>query len=282
MRLLAATFLLVFMPARLDSPSGRRPTEARVISTIVDPALPEVSGCAATRRGVWVHNDSGNPPELFLLNPSNGRVRRRVPLAGATNIDWEDIAFEKGQLLVGDIGDNNATRADVVLYRVPESAPSGPAVGLRVTYPDGAHNAEALVLQGGDAFVITKADDGHAAVYVLRGAATLVAGSYRFERIGGVDITTEGLLFPNRITGADVSPDGRRVVLRTYQFLYLLERGRQQPFDSVWSAIPKPIEVPLLAQAEAVCVSPDGRRAYTTTEKLPAPIVEVRLPAIAP
>ena len=82
------------------------------IGTINDGRLSEISGIVASSRypeTFWVHNDSGNPAELFLID-QGGAVLARLQLKGAKNRDWEDIcAFRyKGQLYlcVGDVGDN--------------------------------------------------------------------------------------------------------------------------------------------------------------------------------
>ena len=44
-------------------PTGR----AKAIETITHPALTEVSGLVEANNRLWVHNDSGNPPQLLSL-----------------------------------------------------------------------------------------------------------------------------------------------------------------------------------------------------------------------
>jgi hypothetical protein len=63
----------------------------------------EVSGLAASQRypGVgWMIRDSGNPPSLYSLRLAGGagaqpRVRE-IPVLGAENRDWEDLAYGFG------------------------------------------------------------------------------------------------------------------------------------------------------------------------------------------
>src|SRR5688572_6011238 len=53
----------------------------------------EVSGMTDSQKNpghCWVQQDSGNPPEIILIN-HNGRVAGKVYLKGASNLDWEDI-----------------------------------------------------------------------------------------------------------------------------------------------------------------------------------------------
>ncbi len=113
--------------------------------------LRESSGVAASRAhaGIaWTHNDSGDPV-LFAVD-ARGRTAGRVSVTGATVEDWEDISIAPCPgggdcLYVADIGDNDAARGTVTVWRVPEPAPgdarTAPATAIRLRYPDGAHDA---------------------------------------------------------------------------------------------------------------------------------------------
>ena len=94
-------------------------------------AIKETSGIAASRRVDnvwWVHNDSGDSARVFAINTS-GQTLGEYALSGASAIDWEDIAAGPGPtagvsyLYVGDIGDNDQKRRDLVIYRIPEPEP---------------------------------------------------------------------------------------------------------------------------------------------------------------
>jgi hypothetical protein len=152
---------------------------------------------------------------------SNGRVAGRLQLSGAKVEDWEAIAVGPcaggSCIYVGDIGDNDAGREQITIYRLAEPAgPSGSVAVLdviRATYPDGAHDAEALlVAPDGRMFIVTKGETGPVALYRFpsnRGGTTV-----RLERVGGP--RGAGSSPKNdRITDGAISPDGRWVVLRT-------------------------------------------------------------------
>jgi hypothetical protein len=189
--------------------------------------LPEASGVAASRRtpGVfWAHNDSGDPV-IFALD-ERGAVKGRVRVAGAKVEDWEDIAVgpcARGSCLyIGDIGDNSAKRDRITLYRAPEPAPSDAATdGVEVfhaTYPDGAHDAEALfVTPDSDVFIITKGDPGLVALY--RFPRPLDSkGSMQLQRVG--EPLASGKVEPkDRPTAADVSHNGAWVAVRTSHYV---------------------------------------------------------------
>jgi hypothetical protein len=257
-----------------------------LLGTLQDRAINESSGLVASRRNpglYWTHNDSGDGPFLYCLG-NRGESCGTWSVAGAENRDWEDIAAGPGPvadrpyLYVGDIGDNLGDQQQVTVYRVPEpevrpeqattnrSAPATTeqADVLRLRYPDGPHNAEALLVhpQTGDLYVVAK--EAAPAVYVAR--APLRAGAVNplvqlaVLSVGAGDART-GL-----VTGGDISPDGRHVALCTYGDGYELEVPSGASFDAVWSQ--PPIRFPLGARpvGEAIAYRLDGKALLTTSE----------------
>src|SRR5262249_38380028 len=150
--------------ARKSAPYGPPIT----IATIKENAISESSGLVASRLtpdAYCTHNDSGDGPFIYsfdIRGDSLGIFR----VTGAQARDWEDISIGPGPqpdipyLYIGHIGDNNDVRQDVVVYRVPEPALNAgtrkltkakpgttePAEAIRLRYPDGAHDAEALLV----------------------------------------------------------------------------------------------------------------------------------------
>ena len=289
----AATVLPGQGIVRAFAAAAQPPT--RTLATISAPQLKEISGCAVSSktpggvRIVWVHNDSGDGPNVYAIDGRTGRLRATFAVAGALAEDWEDMALSRGQLYLGDIGDNAADRASVVVYRVAEPVvprksvaavqTTSASVALRLRYPDGSHNAETLIVHptSGDLYIVTKTEDGHSGVYALRGAATAEAGSYALAKVADLTIAGEGLIYPNEITAGDISPAGDRIVLRTYQYLYVYRPSSGSSFDSAWTSVATQVNAPFLLQAEALCFTPDGRYVLTTQEGLPAPLVEIDL-----
>ena len=184
------------------------------------PGLPEASGLAASRRipgRLWTHNDSGQPV-LFALD-SRGTIAGQVRVAGAKVDDWEAVAVgpcESGScIFVGDIGDNDAKRKRITIYRVPEpehaSGTTATADVFHATYPDGAHDAETLLVADGRLYVVTKGETGPVAIY--RFPKALTAGTTMpLERVGAAAAKSGG---DSWITDGAVSPDGQSIVLRS-------------------------------------------------------------------
>jgi hypothetical protein len=186
-------------------------------------AVHESSGVAAAGGALWTHNDSGDPV-LFALSPG-GVARGQVRVTGARVTDWEDLAAgpcAAGRcLFVADIGDNQAARPGITVYRVPAPAPGDaatrPAEALNATYPGGPQDAEAIfVTPDGRVHVVTKGETGPVAVYRFPADAR-PGPPVRLERVRV--LAGEQGKRRERITGAAASPDGRWVVLRTLRDL---------------------------------------------------------------
>ena len=253
------------------------------VGPITDPALIEISGIHAGVRnpGVWwVHNDSGDTARVFALD-GTGAVRGTFALSGATATDWEDIAIVPdtaagtGTMYLGDIGDNAANRNEIQVYRVaePDVPSTGPAASstltgvdtLHLTYPDGAHDAEALMVDPifGDLVIIAKSLGG-GTVNVYRAPANLAAGSTTAMTNVGQLVLGTGLV--NAVTAADVTRDGSAIAVRTYGKVLVFNRNVTK---SLWTAFtstacnaPLPSEI----QGEAVGFRDDGKALATVSE----------------
>lgn len=208
-------------------------------------ALPEVlresSGVAWSRSkpGVLLsHNDSGHDPIIYALDWQGGLVGE-IPLRGARNRDWEDIATgecETGTCIyVADTGDNAEVRKRVVLYRLTDTGvyDGSPrtAEAFPMALPDGSRDIEALfVLPGEEVYFVTKGRSHPVTVY--RYPPPLQAGvTVTLEAIQTLSETR--LPIPQQITGADVSWDGEVVAIRSYQALefYRLESGHLEALE---------------------------------------------------
>ena len=199
----------------------------------------------------------------------DGSVLGRTQITGAEAVDWEDIATGPapggGALLyLADIGDNARARDAIDVYRVPEPQPgasaSAPAERLRLRYPDGAHDAEALLVdpRNGTLVIVTK---DFSAGRAYSAPANLAAGSLTTLRRG------PAVPLP-LVTAGDVSANGRIVALRTYANLFLWARRAGESLTHTLARKPCAMSALLLreGQGEAVALTAGGSAAYTTVE----------------
>ncbi|MFL6332428.1 MAG: hypothetical protein ACJ754_03705 [Pyrinomonadaceae bacterium] len=284
--------------ASVSKPLPLDPAQPVQLATLEDRRIGESSGLVASRRSpglLWTHNDSGDGPFVYAFDRA-GRSRGTWRVEGAQAIDWEDIAAGPGPvqgqsyLYAGDIGDNGREREFIVVYRFPEpevtsdfaGANGGPtrstpqAEAIRLKYPDGAHNAEALAVHPttGDLYVITKAS-ASADVYKLSAPfdPKVVNTLSKVATLRGPDF------FGTLVTGADIAPDGRRVALCDYAQGYELKLPEgSKEFDEVWKQTPAALSLGARLQGESVAYRLDGAALLATSEKTPTPLFEVILP----
>ena len=87
----------------------------------------------------WVHNDSGDQPRIFALDSTghfyqSNRYKNYegIAVAGATNVDWEDITVDaRGNVIIADVGNNGKKQEEILFYilflnhhRLPATRPT--------------------------------------------------------------------------------------------------------------------------------------------------------------
>ena len=172
-----------------------------------DPAIVESSGLVASDGLFVTVNDSGDSGRIFTVDSSGATVG--VTSWSPDPVDVEALApAGPGEVWVGDIGDNTASRTSVTVMRVPfgpgDRTVTPPAYTL--VYPDGAHDAEALLAApDGRLLVVSKE---------LLGGAVYVAPRHLSQtRPNRLEKVTRTMGF---VTDGAFFPDGRHYVLRGY------------------------------------------------------------------
>lgn len=268
--------------------------------------LDEISGIAASQvhHGVlWALEDNANPAELVALDAS-GQRRATLHIAGADNLDWEDLArFDwqgRPHLLIADVGDNDAKRARVRLLAIAEpetlvDATVTPVWDRELVWSDGPRDSEAVVVDAarGEILLVTKrtlpprlyvaalppspSDDAGTAEEPLR-AEFVVA-------LAGVPVTPMEdvradyrAAWRHQPTAASLSPDGRRLAVLTYVEVLIYTRNGDEDWAAAVSRPPQILPLPTMRQAEAISWTVNGGSLLVTGEKLPTPIHRLPLP----
>ncbi|NNC69432.1 MAG: hypothetical protein HKN90_01260 [Flavobacteriaceae bacterium] len=81
--------------------------------------LKEVSGIETVSNSdlIWMLNDGGNKSELYALD-QKGTIKKVIKI-NAKNHDWEDLASDTlGNLYIGDLGNNTNNRTNLVILKV--------------------------------------------------------------------------------------------------------------------------------------------------------------------
>jgi hypothetical protein len=293
MQKLSIYILVAVLPVLVSCSMGEQPVDlgpGRQTGTIQSPEITEASGMVASRRQadvLWVHNDSGDKPVLYALNPQ-GKCLGRFHVTQAQARDWEDIALGPGPdpgqdyLYVGDIGDNRAQRDSITVYRIPEpqvpqSGPlsigrTAPAQAIQLAFPDKARDAETLLVDplSGDIYIITKRE------FFSR----VYRAAYPHSVI---DITTMKLvsLLPwGFAVAGDISPDGQWIIVRGMFNAALFQRPVYGPLAHAFKAKMVPLPLAQERQGEAICFDAQAQGYYTTSEQRNAPIYYFPMPQV--
>lgn len=195
-------------------------------------AVNETSGLIYWNGGLWTHNDSGNEPVLFKLDTISGEILQTITIAGAENIDWEDIAQDDTRIFIGDFGNNQGNRTDLKIYVTEKSSfpPSGDgsvtATSINFSYGDqqgfekanrsNDYDCESVLAFGDSLFLFTKNwVNEQTRLYAL----PKNPGTYSI--LPADQFNVEGL-----ITGADIFENGSEIILCGYEnyrpFIWLL------------------------------------------------------------
>ena len=256
-----AAMLAVAWPAAALGQSGTPPPAPVAQCVVQDNRLAELSGLAADGEFRYAVGDGGRRLQVVVLRADC--TVQRVITAAVDPFDIEDLALDgDGRLWLADIGDNNVQRETVALHVLAQDG--APPRLYRLTYPDGPHDAEALLLdREGRPYIVTKQAFGSSGVYTPAGPLAApgptpleLVTSIRFARtdtpggpVGGMGSTL--------ITGGASSVDGGVVALRTYTDAYLFA----VPDGDLVAALGRqPVRVPLPdePQGEAIAFEQDG------------------------
>lgn len=290
-RVTVVVFVLVWVSVPVGSAAQEsgEPT-LRKIGRVAHPPIGEVSGIVRSRRYEdvwWVHNDSGNPPQLFAIDDSGAVhmrsfLRRRyavgpsadtsgkpvypgVRLGAAAHVDYEDIALDDSTLYLGDIGNNFNSRRDLGIYVIPEphfhAQRTRPSTYIRIAYPNQDHfpaeefhfDAESLLVLDGRLHLLTKRwqrEDGEV-VGFERGTTLYRLDTEYPHQVNELTRVDRHDTIPAP-TAAAPNPSGDRIAVLSYASLWIFPR----PDDGThWlSTEPRKIELSgeRLQQAEAV------------------------------
>ena len=250
--------------------------------------LAELSGLGASsvNPGVfWAHNDSGDEARLFAMAEDGSHLGTFTLDVSAR--DWEDMSLghdaELGSdaIFIGDIGDNGESREEITIHIVPEplvdldAEPTTEALtgghSLTLTYPDGAHNAETLMVDptNGDLYVVTKDHGGDTTVF--RKVAPHVDGSTTtLERVVDLFFGVDPLPGSGAVTGGDFSPTGDLIGIRTYSAAYAWRRELGSTVEEAFATDPCDLEPQSEEQGEALTFIEDGSGYLQVSEGLGA------------
>ena len=182
----------------------------------------EASGVLYLHGRIITHNDSGDEPKLYEVNPQGGGIVRTVYIKNATHVDWEDICHDDTYIYIGDIGNNTGNRTDLRIYKVSLSeylnttTDTVTAQTISYSYADQTdfnpsrfttnYDAEALVAYKDKLYLFTKNWGNYkTSVYEIPKSP----GTYKVNKVA--ELNVNGL-----VSGADFSYTSNEFLISAY------------------------------------------------------------------
>ena len=168
----------------------------------------------------WTLNDSGGKAEIYEIN-KKGELLKILSIPNVKNRDWEDVTRdEKDNLFIGDFGNNENIRKDLVIYKIPENQPDK-VEKINFNYADQERfppnkndknfDCEAFFTLGDSLYLFSKnRGDKSVKLYAMPSRT----GKYAL-------IPKDKIFLKTMVTGAAISPNKKIFALLTYGKVFL-------------------------------------------------------------
>ncbi len=244
------------------------------VKAVLPKVLNEVSGIETTPHSgfIWMHNDSGNKALIYGLK-TNGYIGKTLKI-DAENNDWEDLTADaKGNLYIGDFGNNANKRKNLVILKVKaKHLDKNKAKVSRIVfkYPDQKkfppknknmyYDCEAFFHHNNYLYLFTKSrvkdDYGKTNLYKVPDKP----GKYTAEYIGSFNTCND---FYCWVTGVDISNDGKQVALLSQKSVFIFSDFKN---DNFFNGTVKQYDFTFESQKESICFK-DSTTLYIADEK---------------
>ena len=267
-----------------------------LLGTLSLELLDEASGVAVSQRfpeRLYHVNDSGSRGFNFFYTDfaGNDLSETQINDVKRKRKDMEELTLgpcgELRCVYMGNIGDNRRNREDIDVVYVPEEEVFEKRTDffkhLKLVYPDGKHDAEAMAVHpNGDLYILTKS--WHVYLLVPAPARLYKISHERIQAapdaelqtltfVGEVDLSElGGRVLGSVATSMDISPDGSTLLVLTYwgalEFYTDLSKATlKDSATMVQGQDYAVLDFTPLPQQEAVSYLPNGRDFIYTSEQ---------------
>jgi hypothetical protein len=249
--------------------------EKKTLGKISNSKLGEISGIIPSANyphHFWVHNDSGDDATIYLID-TLCNLMCQFNLENIKAVDIEDIAWLNidniPYILLADIGNNKRDREILSFYLFEEPNFSGDQTvvtvakssirEIKVRYADKKRDAEAVFVDPVDnqVYIISKRD--------LR----VSVFDFKIPPTADHVLTLDAkLTLPFTFaTAADISRDGRQVLIKTLTHIYHWNRNSNSSIIETLRASPVVLPYEVEPQGEAIAFDPNNANFYTISER---------------
>lgn len=236
--------------------------------------LNEVSGNEVLKNSslIWVINDGGNKSKLYAVS-KKGKIKKEINIK-SKNTDWEDLTSdEKGNIYIGNFGNNSSSRKNLRILKIDKKylrKKNAEVKEIEFKYEDQDKfppkkkelffDAEAFFYFNKNFYIFTKSrvegEYGKTSLYKF----SAKKGKHTAKLIGKFN---NGNDLECWITSADISSDGKKVVLLSQKNILVFTDFKG---DNFLSGKVKKIELEHQTQKEGICFK-DNNTLLITDEK---------------
>ena len=209
---------------------------------------------------IWTIEDSRNPTVLYGVS-ENGGIIREIKIINATNNDWEDLTSDtSGNIYIGDFGNNRKDRDSFIIYKISNLKNiKQHAIAELITFnlpPDvGVLNFESFFIYKKHFYLINKKKKNTMLFKVPNRI-----GNHTAEYVCSFNLESEN----QKITSADISKDGKTIVLLNSNMLWKITDFNT---DDFCNATIESVALNHFSQKEGICFK-DENTVYITDERV--------------
>jgi hypothetical protein len=205
---------------------------------------------------LWTIEDSGNKNTAYGLN-TKGQIVKTIRIGNSNNIDWEDLTSDKlGNLYIGDFGNNSKNRGDFTIYKILNSdneKTNAQRINFVLPKKVKPKDFEAFFLLNNVFYIFSKGNKS--ALFKVPNKV----GRHTAIKISEFKFKGKH----NRITAADVSDDGKTIVLLNHDKLWKITHFKN---DNFFEGHIQELKFDHNSQKEGVCFKTNNT-VYITDEK---------------
>tara|TARA_Y100000815_G_scaffold6648_2_gene6182 strand:+ start:1390 stop:2199 length:810 start_codon:yes stop_codon:yes gene_type:complete len=201
---------------------------------------------------LWVIQDRGNDNDLIALE-MDGSIARSIKIENAENEDWEDLTTDdEGNIYIGDFGNNSEKRKKFTIYKVKYedlNKKSANAEIIEFTLPkkQDSKDFESFFLLNNHFYIISKEKNKFVVLKVKNEAGKQEAKVHTKHDLKGKN---------NKITSADISDDGKTIVLLNHDKLWKIDNFKD---DDFFEGDLKELEFDHDSQKEGICFDSNNK-----------------------
>jgi len=257
-------------------------TAGKAVCAVSSSSLDEITGMVATDKGIYAveGGDTADPDSVIVWTVNAKTCAATSKNYGFNPVDPQDLAVgSDGGLWIADTGDGpegkDNTRPRIAFEKV--TIGSGQAVPYRALYPSGAKaDYEAMILDKDDTPLVIASQAGKVGIYKPNKAlvANAESGLPTLAKVGDFTPQATGTATPQSavvgnaiVTGAAKSPDGSKVVIRTFSDAYEFTVGSDgDVLKAITTGTPVITPLPNEPNGRAISYSADGKSFLTLSE----------------